>query len=110
MSSLTTPRAQTSRLSRQSVSSLTPRVEPKPKVRGDQTDRSGSEATQLTASVITEDAETVQEQEEETSADPHSNLPFFKQDQYTDVVLQVNETCFFLSDVYIYIVTSSPLV
>ena len=88
MSSLTTPRVPTSR-SRQSVSSLTPRIEPKPKARGDTTDRSGSETTQLSASVITEDAEVAQEQEEE-ELDPQSiHLPFFKQDQYTDVVLQV---------------------
>ena len=84
MSSLTTPRVTTSR-SRQSVSSLTPRI----KARGDTTDRSGSETTQLSASVITEDAEVAQEQEEE-ELDPQSiHLPFFKQDQYTDVVLQV---------------------
>lgn len=89
MSSLTTPRTQTSR-SRQSVSSLTPRIELKAKARGDTTDRSGSETTQLSASVITEDAEVAQEQEEEKELDPQSvHLPFFKQDQYTDVVLQV---------------------
>ena len=91
MSSLTTPRAQTSR-SRQSVSSLTPRVEPKAKGSGDTTARSGSETTQLSSSVIAEEVEVVKEQEEEKDLDSQSiNLPFFKQDQYTDVVLQVGK-------------------
>lgn len=87
MSTMSTPRQATSK-SRQSMTSLTSQSEPKTKGGGGSTAR--TEVTQVSSSVIAEEAEIIPSEEEEKDPDPQSvNLPFFKQDQYTDVVLQV---------------------
>ena len=92
ISSTSTPRANTNQ-SRNSFSSNASFNEQKTKGSGNVTARGGSEATQISTSVIAEEADILQ-LEEEKEPEPEPNLPFFRQDPYTDVVLQVRCTSF----------------
>ena len=83
-----TPRSNTNQ-SRLSLTSLASHhSEPKKKGNEGGTARGGSETTRLSSSIIAEEGELVQA-EEEKEAEADVNLPFFRQDPYTDVVLQV---------------------